>query len=605
MDEPQAQAGEPKQSAQKQATGLKGLVPAKFGTLSAAENLMLEKAATGDVANCSELDDKGDDPKKANDWTPKRRIRAELVAWLCMNEQARKQVHLRGIQVYGADVTGPLDLSFVNIPFQLMLRHCRLEEDLNLSRAEVSELDLQGSLVHGIQADGLIVKNDVFLRRGFTTNGEVRLLGAQIGGDLDCIAGTFTNERGSALSADGINVKGDVDLRDGFAATGAVGLPGAQIGGDLDCSRGTFTNKSGDALNAERTIVKGSVFLNDGFTAEGGVYLVGAQIGSSFACQDANFQKATLDLRDASAGTLVDSGLNDIRRGETADYRPTLWPPGDTDKSNNKKHYLLLDGFTYGRIASRGRTDVDKRLGWLERQPQTPFHPKPYLQLAKVVQESGDSDGALRIKERMEELRYSEHDNWVAAAESRILRATIGYGYYPLRALKWEVGLGLLGWIVYRRSYLAGTMAPSDKEAYKDFKDPTVGIPANYPKFSPLIYSVENSLPLVKLGQGDKWHPDPPWLTVPPQKRAATEFAYRAKWGWVPSKLRSGGRVLTRGLAAVWGRAPKWLPTLWAWVSAKTTSPRFVMWFLWIQILLGWLLATLFVAGVSGIVHKE
>ena len=121
MDEPQAQAGEPKQSAQKQATGLKGLVPAKFGTLSAAENLMLEKAATGDVANCSELDDKGDDPKKANDWTPKRRIRAELVAWLCMNEQARKQVHLRGIQVYGADVTGPLDLSFANVPFQLKI----------------------------------------------------------------------------------------------------------------------------------------------------------------------------------------------------------------------------------------------------------------------------------------------------------------------------------------------------------------------------------------------------------------------------------------------------------------------------------------------------
>jgi hypothetical protein len=35
------------------------------------------------------------------------------------------------------------------------------------------------------------------------------------------------------------------------------------------------------------------------------------------------------------------------------------------------------------------------------------------------------------------------------------------------------------------------------------------------------------------------------------------------------------------------------------------TSPRFVMWFLWLQILLGWLLATLFLAGISGIVHKN
>jgi hypothetical protein len=35
------------------------------------------------------------------------------------------------------------------------------------------------------------------------------------------------------------------------------------------------------------------------------------------------------------------------------------------------------------------------------------------------------------------------------------------------------------------------------------------------------------------------------------------------------------------------------------------TSPRFVRWFLWIHILLGWLLATLFLAGVTGIVRKD
>jgi hypothetical protein len=39
-------------------------------------------------------------------------------------------------------------------------------------------------------------------------------------------------------------------------------------------------------------------------------------------------------------------------------------------------------------------------------------------------------------------------------------------------------------------------------------------------------------------------------------------------------------------------------------LSRFGTSPRFVTWFLWFQILFGWLLATLFIAGVSGIVHK-
>jgi hypothetical protein len=33
--------------------------------------------------------------------------------------------------------------------------------------------------------------------------------------------------------------------------------------------------------------------------------------------------------------------------------------------------------------------------------------------------------------------------------------------------------------------------------------------------------------------------------------------------------------------------------------------PRFLRWFVWVQILLGWLLATLFLAGVTGIVRKD
>jgi len=40
-------------------------------------------------------------------------------------------------------------------------------------------------------------------------------------------------------------------------------------------------------------------------------------------------------------------------------------------------------------------------------------------------------------------------------------------------------------------------------------------------------------------------------------------------------------------------------------LSRFGTSPKFVRWFLWAQILLGWLLATLFLAGISGIIKKE
>jgi hypothetical protein len=85
--------------------------------------------------------DPNNNPKEAGNWGRERQIRAELVGWLCMDQEARKQVHWRGIQVYGADVTGPLDLSYVNIPFQLAFRHCRLKEAITLQSADVSQLD--------------------------------------------------------------------------------------------------------------------------------------------------------------------------------------------------------------------------------------------------------------------------------------------------------------------------------------------------------------------------------------------------------------------------------------------------------------------------------
>ncbi len=423
-----------------------------------------------------------------------------------------------------------------------------------------SNLDCDGGTFenkngNALHADRINVKGSVFLQNGFTAEGKVRLLGAQIGGDLACIGGTFANEGGYALSADGINVKGNVFLRSGknakgedmpFTANGAVLLPLAQIDGQIDCSGARFTNPGGDALNAFRAVVKSTVFLSDGFSADDRVYLEGVQIGGELDCRDGNFQKATLDLTNATAGALIDSGLKYVDARSPVDAKPTKWPPGDADESENK-HYLILDGFVYGRIASDGRLDVDKRLAWLERQPKSPFRMQPYLQLAKILRDSGDKRGALRVLEKMEDLRRDEEDHGaLARLWGLLLKWTIGYGYHPKRAVRALACLILLGWFVYAKSYPEGGIVPTEKEAHAELKKPGGKLPARYPAFSAPIYSLENSLPLVKLDQAEKWQPDP---------------------------------------AAAW--------------------PPLVRWFLRLQILLGWLLATFFVAGVTGIVHKE
>jgi hypothetical protein len=50
----------------------------------------------------------------------------------------------------------------------------------------------------------------MYCGQGFSATGEVRLVGAHIGGDLDCGGGSFSNSAGPALTADRLTVDGDM-----------------------------------------------------------------------------------------------------------------------------------------------------------------------------------------------------------------------------------------------------------------------------------------------------------------------------------------------------------------------------------------------------------
>ena len=99
---------------QAQTSELRRLI-SKFEPITAAEQELLQQAPTENMADCRFGGD--DDPKDADKWGKNRRIRAKLLAWLCTNEQARKHVHPSGVWVRGADISGPLKLLFVKIPF--------------------------------------------------------------------------------------------------------------------------------------------------------------------------------------------------------------------------------------------------------------------------------------------------------------------------------------------------------------------------------------------------------------------------------------------------------------------------------------------------------
>jgi len=248
------------------------------------------------------------------------------------------------VRLQGAQIGGDLDCSggaFKNLPKRNSPRAAKL---LMPGRANV--------------------KGSVFLRGGFTAEGEVGLVGAQIAGDLSCSGGTLKNppqkdvaQSGYALNADQVSVAGSVFLRDDFTAEGQVRLPSARIGKNLECSGGHFKNplkkdlpESGDALNAGGVKVGGGVFLREGFTAEGGVLLLVAQIGADLDCRGSAF--GVLNAQDAEIGhRLVMNDMQGVNIG-TIDLRNASSDVLiDDEESWPAKGKLLLDGLVYGRIS--------------------------------------------------------------------------------------------------------------------------------------------------------------------------------------------------------------------------------------------------------------
>ena len=461
----------------------------------------------------------------------------------------------------------------INVTGDVFLRNGTFEGEVRLPGSRIGgDLDCDsGTFVNSdhetLRADGIRVSGDVFLRNG-TFEGEVRLLGGQIGGSLECDGGEFKNPGGDALDADGVNVVGDVFLRK-ETFEGKVRLPGARIGGNLECDGGVFKNPGGNALTAENAKVEGDVFLRSGFRGEGKVVLFGVQIGGGLSCRRGMF--STLDLRTAIVKGIFNwskiQGVNatrlDLRDASASavlDEEPS-WP----DKGN-----LSLSGFTYSRI-SGGPTDAEARLKWLDRADR--FTLQPYRQLAKVLHETGDERGARRVLFEMEHRRRKQQDrDSLARSWSWLLRWTIGYGQMSWRALLWLLGLSFVGCMISGFGYLGGAMTPNDEKAFAVFEQR--GYPPDYyPQFNPLVYSFEDSFPLVNLGVKDHWAP-----SQEGSPKLPVLHCFSLHW------MRD---VTLRGVH----------PFRW-------NAPVFLRVWSWLQVPLGWGLATLFVAGLTGIVKS-
>jgi hypothetical protein len=265
---------------------LADLVPEYLKPLAPLEEKLLKAAPFG-----SEVSDfEPDEPIDKNQLGEVQSIRSELLIWLLTDSAARVMIHHKGINLRGAKVAGILDLEDSSIDYPLRLRECVIEEEMILARGDYKLLDFSGCQTGSIDADSIHVQYDVLMMGGFKAKGEVRLRGADIGGNLRCDGGEFENPKGYAFYGDNLKTNGNVFLRAGFKTKGEARLLGASIGGNLECDGGELENPRGYALSADNLTAKGNVFLRSGFKTKGGVRFPRAEIGGSFECDGAELE---------------------------------------------------------------------------------------------------------------------------------------------------------------------------------------------------------------------------------------------------------------------------------------------------------------------------
>jgi hypothetical protein len=190
---------------------------------------------------------------------------------------------------------------------------------------------------------------------------------------------------------------------------------------------------------------------------------------------------------------------------------------------------------------------------------------QPYTQLASVYRAIGQDEQANRVlvarAERLGELSsaFSAHGIWY-----RYFGRLIGYGYEPFRAVKIGIVIVLLGGVVFaignRRHLMAETKLA--EHVLSQEGEPRL-ISPTYPRFNPLVYSLDVFLPFVNLQQ----------------------ICY-----WLPGENMAGPRSSRNCLLHLGPWSLKWSALLRA--------------YLWFQTLAGWTLCTLLAAAVTGIVKS-
>ena len=179
----------------------------------------------------------------------------------------------------------------------------------------------------GLLANGVRIRRDLDLSRTLVTGAlrtsastskrsAVWLCESEIGGRLLCVDTVIDGGAERSIQADQHAHGGNVRLLHKFTARGEVRLIGARIGGSLDLTGARLESPlTGLALDLGEAVIEGSVFLIDDTSGRrplirGRVDMGRARIGGQFLVRNATLE--------ATGGVPVGSAYSRARTGGTA-----------------------------------------------------------------------------------------------------------------------------------------------------------------------------------------------------------------------------------------------------------------------------------------------
>jgi hypothetical protein len=516
--------------------------------------------------------DSSNDPTGADKWPRDRSVRAELIRWMCVDPRAVALIDPRGIRLTGARIESKLDLSHVRIPFGIALVRCSIPEILDLTSADVATLDLNGSRTDRINAEQLHVRGEAdfgwdnhWWGTPFEPTGELDLSDSRIDGSAVFGTGVFHASKNpaytlspeAAIDLSDSTIGSDVNLCCGMVAHGMVDIDRINVSGSINLSGAHFENAGAVAVTGISARSGHDIYLTTlpvygDFQADGLVQFLAAHAGGLIWVNHAHFKGSDgspngLVLGSASMRILGWQKVELQKNAKLDLGSASADVMVDDEQSWPARGNLILDNFTYQSVGPI--SDAALRLQWLGRQPPG-FHPQPYRELAKFLREAGDESGALKVLVAGDDARYSQLGG-LGAVWGWFLKWTIGYGHRPLLTVFWAALVVTIGFLVVRAAANAGVMRPT-------YPENRPGDDSRYEVLHPLLYSLDVFLPFVNLHQEHYWWPD----------------------------AQASGRCSALG------------------VPAKLTG-ALVLYYLWAQIIAGWLLSAIFIAGVTGLLRND